>query len=155
MVETFMEGVAPDCKEIELSSLDQTFQEYADTITDILDRYSDSEKERLKDRILSIGNDVLEILTGKLEEYRKEHHTDPVTTVVAVLPKDELAAMAESFVHLTSLKRRYTLEAETVGGAIDVAVISKGDGFIWIKRKHYFQAELNPGFVERYYEEKQ
>lgn len=155
MVETFMEGVAPDCKEIETSSLTQTFQEYADIITDILDRYSDSEKEALRDRILSIGNEVLETLTEKLEEYRKEHHTDPITTVVSVLPKDELAAMAESFVHLTSLKRRYTLEAETVGGAIDVAVISKGDGFIWIKRKHYFQAELNPGFIEKYYKEKQ
>jgi hypothetical protein len=152
MVNTFMEGIAPDCKEIEISSLNQTFQEYANIITNVLDRYNDREKEPLKDRILSIGNEVLVYLTEKLEEYRKEHHTDPITTVVAMLPKNELAAMAESFVHLTSLKRRYTMEAETVGGAIDVAVISKGDGFIWIKRKHYFQAELNPGFIEKYYE---
>jgi len=27
---------------------------------------------------------------------------------------------------------------ETVAGPIDVAIISKGDGLIWIKRKHYF-----------------
>ena len=154
MVETFMEGVAPDCKEIEINYLSQTFQEYAETITDLLDKYNDSEKKRFKNRILSIGDEVLEKLTENLEEYRKECHTDPITTIVSVLPKDELAAMAESFIHLTSLKRRYTMEEETVGGAIDVAVISKGDGFIWIKRKHYFKAELNPGFIERYYEEK-
>ena len=27
--------------------------------------------------------------------------------------------------------------------------ISKGDGFIWIKRKHYFQPELNADFFRR------
>ena len=38
--------------------------------------------------------------------------------------------------------------AETVGGPIDVAlIISKGDGLIWIKRKHYFSPELNPQFT--------
>jgi len=40
---------------------------------------------------------------------------------------------------------------ETVGGPIDVAVISKVDGFIWIKRKHYFKIELNPQFSANYY----
>jgi len=37
--------------------------------------------------------------------------------------------------------------------SIDVAVISKGDGFVWIKRKHYFKAELNPQFFANYYKE--
>ena len=155
MVNAFMEGIAPDCKTLENSFLAETFQEYADTVTGILDRYDDNERGRLRERIVSIGQRVLDNLTQKLEEYREEHHTAPVTTVVAVLPKDELAAMAESFVYLTSLKRRYTMEAETVGGAIDVAVISKGDGFVWIKRKHYFKPELNPGFLRRYYKENQ
>ena len=64
---------------------------------------------------------------------------------------DELAAMAESLVTLTSFKRRISMEKETVGGPVDVAVISKGDGFIWIKRKHYFDPRLNPGFIAKYY----
>ncbi len=36
-----------------------------------------------------------------------------------------------------------------VGGPVDVAVISKGDGFIWIKRKHYFNPKLNVRYFER------
>ena len=44
------------------------------------------------------------------------------------------------------------MEEETVAGPIDVAVISKGDGFVWIKRKHYFQRELNQQFFDNYYE---
>ncbi len=70
-----------------------------------------------------------------------------------MLPKDELSAMAEALVSLTSFKRKVTMGSETVGGPIDVAVISKGDGFVWIKRKHYFKAELNPQFFANYYKE--
>jgi len=68
---------------------------------------------------------------------------------VASLPKDELGAMAESLVNLTKFKRRVSIERETVGGPIDVAVITKGDGFVWMKRKHYFDAGLNPRFIAR------
>lgn len=38
------------------------------------------------------------------------------------------------------------IEDETVGGPVDVAVITKGDGFIWVERKHYFKPELNTHF---------
>jgi hypothetical protein len=61
--------------------------------------------------------------------------------------------MAESLVNLTSFKRRVTMDPETVGGPIDVAVISKGDGFIWIKRKHYFKPDLNHQFFSNYFKE--
>lgn len=40
---------------------------------------------------------------------------------------------------------------ETVGGPVDVAVISKGDGFVWINRKHYFKPELNTQFFNNYF----
>jgi hypothetical protein len=57
--------------------------------------------------------------------------------------------MAESLVNLTSLKRKVSLQAETVGGAVDVAVVSKRDGFVWIKKNHYFKEELNLHMVRR------
>jgi hypothetical protein len=87
----------------------------------------------------------------QLADFTREKNIEPVLKIVAMLPKDELAAMAESLVNLTSFKRRVSEDAETVGGPIDVAVISRGDGFIWIKRKHYFKTELNPHFVANYY----
>ena len=87
----------------------------------------------------------------KVNEWARENHIDKVLNAVSVLPKDELASMAESLVNLTSFKRRVTLDAETVGGPIDVAVISKGDGFVWIQRKHYFDSGENPHFAKNYY----
>ena len=83
------------------------------------------------------------------------HFSGPVMEMVASLPKDELGAMAESLVNLTKFKRRVSKEQETVGGPIDVAVITKGDGFVWIRRKHYFKPELNPQFFANYYRETQ
>jgi hypothetical protein len=74
----------------------------------------------------------------------------PVVEIVSSLPKDELAAMAEALVNLTKFRRRITPERETVAGPIDVAVISKGDGFVWVRRKHYFDPALNPRVVARY-----
>ena len=68
---------------------------------------------------------------------------------VALLNKEDLADMAESLVRMTCLKRHVTTDDETVGGPVDVAVITKGDGFIWIKRKHYFDASLNHHYFEK------
>jgi len=48
-----------------------------------------------------------------------------------------------------------TPERETVGGPIDVAVITKGDGFVWLRRKHYFDPAFNPRVMARYVQEKQ
>jgi hypothetical protein len=69
--------------------------------------------------------------------------------VVTTLPKEEMAAMAEALVELTSLRRKVDSPLESVGGPTDVAVVSKGDGLIWIKRKHYFDAALNKDFDHR------
>ena len=66
------------------------------------------------------------------------------------MEKEDLAELAENLIYLTSLKRRITPNLESVGGPIDVAVISKGDGFIWIKRKHYFNPDLNRSYFNNY-----
>ncbi len=62
---------------------------------------------------------------------------------VAGLPKGELAAMAETLVATTSFMRKHSLDLESVGGVVDVAVITKRDGFVWIKRKRYFDATIS------------
>jgi len=150
MVSTFIEGIDPYYRAIEDDYLSKMFNEYAGIVVDNMKQYGEKEKRKLKNKLAKISREILEDHRRELEKYRQDKHISPVTSVVSMLPKDELAAMAESLVNLTSFKRKITMERETVGGPIDVAVISKGDGFIWIKRKHYFKAELNPNFLLRY-----
>ena len=75
---------------------------------------------------------------------------------LSFLPRDEMIYMAEGMINLTSFKRRLVLDnySETVGGPIDIAFISKGDGFIWIKRKKYFDKDMNYVFTENYFNKK-
>jgi hypothetical protein len=105
----------------------------------------------LREDLQQLGKEIVNGLWKKWENWEHQKFVGPVLDIVGDLPKDDLAAMAESLVNLTSFKRRITAEMETVGGPIDVAVISKGDGFVWIKRKHYFEKDLNPGFFAKYY----
>lgn len=72
-----------------------------------------------------------------------------IEDMVEFMPKPELARMAEALVNLTSIKRRVSRGFETVGGPIDVAVISKSDGLVWVARKHYFPQELNARYFDR------
>ncbi|MBN1680750.1 MAG: hypothetical protein JW966_10685 [Anaerolineae bacterium] len=87
-------------------------------------------------------------LKASLEQSLYDTYTSPMLSIVASLPKDELGLMAETLVNITSYMRRVSNISETVGGPTDVAVISKKDGFIWIKRKHYFEPAQNYHFFD-------
>ena len=153
MVVTFMEGADPSYKGYMEAYLSKVFDKYPEIIIENISKFDDSEKQALKRTLKKASNRIFEDYKKEMKDYSERHHVNPVMDAVAALPKDELAAMAESLVNLTSFKQKVTVEAETVGGPIDVAVISKGDGFIWIKRKHYFNPELNPQFFANYYRE--
>jgi hypothetical protein len=100
----------------------------------------------------SLGNDFGAVLSQEITKLRDERFVQPTMDVVAMMPKEELAALAEALVNVTALKRKASSSRETVGGPTDVAVISKGDGLVWVKRKHYFDPALNPTFITRYLE---
>lgn len=150
MVTAFMEGIDPSYMEVEQNYLLELFNEYTEMIVKTL---MNEKNEKIKKKLQKLSLRLLEEHLKRCKNYRRENHISPVTKVVAMLSKDELAAMAETLVNLTSFALKIKLEPETVGGPIDVAVISKGDGFIWIKRKHYFKAELNPQFFANHYRE--
>lgn len=49
-----------------------------------------------------------------------------------------IAELAECLVDLTGFQRILTFEQEGVGGPVDLAVISKSDGFQWLSRKSWY-----------------
>jgi len=153
MVDVFIGGMDPFYIDLVDSYLARLLDGYAVKIIESLKGYNDNEKEELENGIKADGQKILEDIRKILEDEKRKRYVNPVISVVSMLPKDELALMAESLVNLTCLRRKFTTDRETVGGPIDVAVISKGDGFVWIKRKHYFKQELNPQFFANYYKE--
>ena len=154
MVNRFMEGVDPKyTEEIEKYVSVLLTDGYPNRIAEALSGKISAElKDSLRKELADLGSKLAQDFADGLGAYRQTQFISPVIDSVASLPTDELAAMAESLVNLTAFKRRMTsVETDTVALPIDVAVISKGDGFIWIKRKHYFEPALNQHFFSNYY----
>lgn len=91
----------------------------------------------------SLTEDEKNDIIISVERYQKEYFINPILNITAMLSISELANMAETLVNLTSFKRHITNSLETVGGPVDVLVISRGDGPIWINRKEYFDIKKN------------
>ena len=62
---------------------------------------------------------------------------------------EDMVKMAESLISITNLQRHFSSSEESVGGPVDVAVITKSEGFVWVNHKKWFQQELNPQMIER------
>lgn len=142
MVDTFSLGISPDVFDCILEEQRHALQALAESIRleldveeiENLDKYIDGIYEKSKERWWS---DVVSA------------HYAPLSQVLGSLPIEEMADLAETLISLQSLKEKVTKPTESVGGPIDVAVISKFDGFIWIRRKHYFSGDLNPRFFHQ------
>lgn len=72
-----------------------------------------------------------------------------ILSTVSTFSKSQLAELANTLVESTSFKQKVSMTLESVGGPVDVAVISKHEGFIWIDRKLYFEANLNQDYLNR------
>lgn len=137
---------------IDNSILDFVFKTQDAIVKDIITFISQIVDEKTRNKLENTSpNSIIEIYQKKTQEYIRENYVRQLMDTVEYLGKEDLVAMAESLISLTSLKRRMTSSEESVGGPVDVAFISKGDGFVWIKRKLYFDKELNPQFNDLYY----
>lgn len=102
---------------------------------------------QIKDKLSDVG---LNVQSSILEKSRKESF-EPFINNIVNLGVPELAFLSESLVNITSLKRQYSIDGfqQTVGGPTDVATICQGEGFIWIKRKHYFDKDKNMQYINK------
>ena len=141
MVVRFVEGIDPAFLQFIKEGLYELAGKYPKLIVDNLKM-----KKKVKEKLAQNISKQITITTKKFlqrfQKIRRESFVDPILQVVGVLPKDELALMAETLITLTSFKRRVSMEDETVGGPVDVVIISKIDGFVWVKRKEYFSKNI-------------
>lgn len=141
MVYRFLQGTDKDY-DAYLSGL---YQELSNGISEyLINRYvPDDLKEEAREKAGDILDEKFDSIAGIAANYRMLNFANPVIDAVKNLPKPELATLAEALVHLTSLRRKMSVDIETAGEPIDVAVVSKSDGFVWIKRKTYYDRQLN------------
>lgn len=148
VMNTVLTGVDPHLEDIFATNLKKTILKYGEIIANLLEPTNKVMADSIRDLDIS---PLISEFTNSNQEIKKKEYIIPLVRAIASLEKEDLIDVAESLISLTSLKRRMTFAEESVGGPVDVAVISKGDGFIWIKRKHYFDPSLNNHFFTNYF----
>jgi len=119
-IEMIISGVHPTIK-----------SKLIDEVGRLLPNAGEIEKAPDADRIERLKEDVEKYISDESERYDR-----PLMAAVSALPRQDLAKVAEALVSLTAfLKRMAADQDETVAEPIDVAILSKGDGFIWVKHK--------------------
>ena len=110
------------------------------------DTFTIDQKNALKTSLSSSKAEIASAINTTIQN----DNVKPILDSVQLIPLPEMGFLAESLVNITSLKRTFAIDGnqQTVGGPTDVAVMSKGDGFVWIKRKgQTTRLSLNPFLV--------
>lgn len=111
--------------------------------------FAEGKKAEVQNLLLGTTPKIIQ----QIGQNANNRYMNPIINSVATLPIEELALLAESMINITSLRRKVALDGNigTVGGPIDVAIITRGDGLIWMKRKHYFDLKYNPQYIYTHY----
>jgi len=150
MVDRFLYGIDPQ--------FEQAIEQYitaavgatgAAIVKALPKRKSKATKEKLDKAIKSAKEAAVGHWNEKMVPLHKDRFVREVENMIFLMPKQELALLAQELINLTSVKRKFSSGRESVGGPIDVAVISRIDGFVWVRRKHYFDPKLNPRYFHR------
>lgn len=143
MVETFIQGASPEVWKTVRES-------YLTHATAVCKAAADASGQTIPDDVIrSTVESSLEHFTRGWAQATFSAHLLPLQGVVGGLSVQELADFAETLVMLESLKEKVTSRTQSVGGPIDVAVITKAEGLVWVKRKLYFDPNLNQRYMLR------
>jgi hypothetical protein len=149
MVDRFLYGLDENIERFITQFCKRTVTNVRETITGKIQFNGEEDKLAFDEAVLAAEEAFIAGLSGDaFQEIRTDSQAE-IESMIEFMPKPELAKMAEALVNLTSIKKRVSKGMDTVGGPIDVAVISQAEGFVWVKRKHYFPAELNLRYTRR------
>lgn len=142
MVETFVKGFSPAV----WNAVEDKSKELAQKISDDLVKNGGATLPVDWDKTVEKIN--AEFTKDWSRSVLQEHYL-PLRRIIGGLAIEEMSELAETLVMLESLKEKVTSRTQSVGGPIDVAVITKAEGLVWIKRKLFFNPEINQRYFLR------
>jgi hypothetical protein len=155
VIERLLNGVDDRFASNTAEFIDKAVTQVAETIEKATRRKRIS-KKKIEERmslIREVVDTVVEEYQTKTVKTLKSGFSREFDRMIAMMPKQEIIELAEALVSITAVERKATSDEGTVGGPIDVAFLTKHEGFVWIKRKHYFNRDLNPRYFWRKYGE--
>ncbi|GJL95532.1 MAG: hypothetical protein DHS20C05_19370 [Hyphococcus sp.] len=136
MIRTFLTGMDQHLRTFIYS---ETLKLSMGLVTDIVARtpnISDAQRNTIfKDYSQNNLGHALHEFFRSVDNYQYAVHTRPILRAINSLPKKELGETASSLIKLNSFQQKVMHSIETVGGPIDVAVITRNGGLEWKKDK--------------------
>ncbi|MFC4386614.1 hypothetical protein ACFOZ1_02215 [Gracilibacillus marinus] len=137
MMRSFLDGIHEEMEDFLSTFLQRELHHVKETFLHQIKDYlrEDMSMDVIDKEISHTISQFYQHYQNEVATHKRKHFIDPILDIVDSLPASELAHLSESLLNVTSLKRKMSIEMETVGGPIDVAIITKGDGFKWVKKK--------------------
>ena len=82
----------------------------------------------------AIRQEVADLIRESGKEHLHQH-----LEAIKQFDLQKMACLAENLIKATELHRKITFRQEGVGGLIDLAVITREDGFQWLNRKSWYE----------------
>jgi hypothetical protein len=157
---TLLNGIHPLMYQELLNSIPMPLVQGAEGITvglvpkiiEILQESQDIDEESKEKLVDAIGqqseeimSEVRETLHSFFSHYsRRELFRNSVTS----LPLNEITDLARFLVSTEANMMHWTSDENTVGGPVDVAIITKEDGFVWVDTKQSYDPMKNPRHMD-------
>jgi hypothetical protein len=147
------------CLPAQRETIDQYLRGYDEDLINILVNHADSERievlHGIRDKFEEItGSDSESDLMAQFDDavravlsefetrawkvasdYSEKNFISHLRRAIATLPVASLVDVARSLIEIQALRKTTTAQTPTVGGPIDVALISPTEGFQWIQHK--------------------
>lgn len=129
---TLLKGIAPDLYQHMMEKQAACVEKARTAITERL--IAEGVSDDVIDRVRNIAFDELnQQFCDSTLDFISEKHTDGIISAVDNFCPDEMADMAGNLISITGLQQHFSSSQESVGGAVNVAIITKTGGFRWVK----------------------
>ena len=139
---TLMKGIHPGLRRYVESKHEESLQKAKEKMLEAM-----KEAGCTKKAIRQVAETDLSDIQGNYEEsmdqFIQDEFIDGIVDAVNSFNIEDMVNMAESLVSVTNLQRHISSSEESVGGPIDVAVITRSEGFMWVKHKHWMPQDAD------------
>ena len=149
VMDTVIQGISTHLQEVAVETASVIANEVAERI--IEDNLPSDEHVVAKELAKRLIAERIKDYDEALDDYIGGTYVWEMVDTIENMPKEDIAVLAEALVEITALRIKTSGDIESVSGPVDVCVITKGDGLIWIKRKHYFDLAKNLQYLHRRY----
>ncbi len=131
VMETILYGISDDS----LRALRYAMKKNKETAIEAASKMFRSEKR--KKEITGLMENTFKKVEEQYSELLYKEFDKTFLPATSFLAPEDMAGFAESMIRLTSMRRSIVVDDDsaTVGGPVDVAIITKCDGFRWVKNK--------------------